>query len=200
VSKEKTLPGAIVKISRSAAVLSVTASIVCATLAGAQQPTVSNAARTQAIVATFNKSKHVVREKRGVRKEKYLDVRSEPAIRANAADYSGTYEDAGFGFSVQLRVDAAGKVEGTGREPINEDATVSRTFTLKNGQLRGALLTATRTYADGSSEPFEGVFINKTVFESPTDKGLRAFGLGVVLNGAQVHGITLQRVFLQSTK
>ena len=57
------------KISRSAAVLSVTATFVCATLAGAQQQTVANAARTQAIVATFNKSKHVVKEKRGVRKE-----------------------------------------------------------------------------------------------------------------------------------
>src|ERR1700716_3308771 len=76
--------------------------------------------RTQTIVASFNKSKHVVKEKRGVRKEKYLDVRSVPVVKPNPADYSGAYETSDLRFSLQLRVDATGKVEGRGYEPLND--------------------------------------------------------------------------------
>jgi hypothetical protein len=36
--------------------------------------------RTQEIVASFNKQKYVVKEKYGVRREKYKRVRSEPVI------------------------------------------------------------------------------------------------------------------------
>ena len=43
-------------------------------------------ARTQAIVASFNKFKHKVMEKRGVRREKYKDVRSTPAIKSDIRD------------------------------------------------------------------------------------------------------------------
>ncbi|MDB4871919.1 MAG: hypothetical protein JWL97_2923, partial [Gemmatimonadales bacterium] len=56
------------------------ASALCAGIASSQQAGVAGSElRTQTIVASFNKSKHVVKEKRGVRKEKYLDVRSVPA-------------------------------------------------------------------------------------------------------------------------
>jgi hypothetical protein len=64
--------------------------------------------------------------------------------------------------------------------------------------MTGALLRATKVYGNGSSEPFEGVFINKTVFESPTDKGVTAFGLGVVGQQLQVGGLNIDRVFYQS--
>ncbi len=43
----------------------------------------------------------------------------------------------------------AGKVEGDGYEPLNADPTVRRTFTLKDGKIEGALLTATKVYAGG---------------------------------------------------
>jgi len=66
-------------VLRTAVIL---ASTVGAALASAQQPGVARGElRAQAIVASFNKSKHVVKEKRGVRKEKYLEVRSAPAER-----------------------------------------------------------------------------------------------------------------------
>jgi hypothetical protein len=188
-----------VKFSIHAQLLGVlAASVLCASVGASQQ---SGAAatdlRTRAIVASFNKSKHVVKEKRGVRKEKYVDVRSEPAVRQNPAEYSGEYEDAGLGFSLKLRVDNDGKVEGTGYEPLNGAAGVARTFRLSGGQINGALFTAKKIYADGSSEPLEGVFINRARFESPTDKGVTAFGLGVTGKSFQVGGQTIDRIFYE---
>ena len=176
----------------------VAASVFGAGVASSQQAGgASGELHTQAIVASFNKSKHVVKEKHGVRKEKYLDVRSVPAVKQNPADYSGAYEGTDARFSLQLRVAASGKVEGTGVEPLNDEAGVSRSFTLKDGRIAGALITATKVYANGSTEPFEGVFIDKTVFESPTDKGVTAFGLGVVGEQFQVGGVNVDKLFYQ---
>ena len=80
---------------RSAQLLGVlAANVLCASLASAQQPAGAQS-RTQAIVASFNKSKHVSKEKRGVRKEKYIVVRSEPAVKQNPAEYSGSYDASG---------------------------------------------------------------------------------------------------------
>jgi hypothetical protein len=139
-----------------------------------------------------------MKEKRGVRKEKYLDVRSVPAVKQNPADYSGAYEDlSGMGFSLTLRVSPSGLVEGTGYEPLNDDPAVSRSFTLRNGRISGALITATKVYGSGSTEPLEGVFINKTVFESPTDPGVTAFGLGVVGKQLRVDGVNVDKLFYQ---
>ena len=174
------------------------ASVLCAGIAPAQQSNTAQA-RTTAIVASFNKSKHVSKEKRGVRKEKYIVVRSEPAVKQNPAEYSGSYDALGLdGFSVQLTVDPSGKVYGGGREPLNDDGTVARNFVLRDGWVTGAWVKARKVYSNGSAEPFEGVFINKTVFESPTDKGHTAFGLGVVGKGFRVGGVDLERVFFQS--
>ena len=187
------------KVSQFAVITAlIGATAVGAAAASAQQAGAAGTdQRTQTIVASFNKSKHVVKEKRGVRKEKYLDVRSAPAVRQNPADYSGDYEEPGLGFSLRLRVDASGTVEGSGYEPINEDATASRTFTLSNGRIAGALITARKVYADGSSAPLEGVFIDKSTFESPTDKGVTVFGLGVVGTGLHVNGLDVNKIFLQ---
>jgi hypothetical protein len=118
-------------------------------------------------------------------------------VKQNPADYSGAYEEAGLGFSLQLRVDRSGAVEGTGSEPLSDEPAVARAFTLRNGRISGALITATKVYANGSSEPFEGVFIDKTVFERPTDKGVTAFGLGVVGKAFQVGGLNVDKLFYQ---
>ena len=185
------------RFARLSAVIAPTA--LCAGIASAQQAAVARSElRTQTIVASFNKSKHVVKEKRGVRKEKYLDVRSVPAVKSNPADYSGAYEDlSGMGFSLRLRVDASGRVEGTGYEPLNGEPAVSRSFTLRNGRVSRALITAIKVYANASTAPFEGVFIDKTVYESPTDKGVTEFGLGVVGQQVQVGGVNVDKLFYQ---
>ena len=176
----------------------IVANALCAAIASSQQAGVAGSElHTQTIVASFNKSKHLVKEKHGVRKEKYLDVRSVPAVKQDPADYSGAYEASDLGFSLQLHVDRNGAVEGVGYEPLNDGTAVSKSFILKNGRISGALITAMKVYGNGSTEPFEGVFIDKTVFESPTDKGHTAFGLGVVGKQFQVGGLNVDRLFYQ---
>lgn len=154
--------------------------------------------RTQAIVASFNKSKHVVKEKRAVRFEKYKEVRSSAAIKSNVRDYAGSYEADGMGLSLDLKVDGSGNISVNGYEHVDMDAPVWRGFTLRNARIQGALLTGTKVYANGTTEPFEGVFINRTSFESPTDRGVTHFGLGVVGNSQQVvNGVSIERVFYE---
>jgi hypothetical protein len=188
-----------VRFSRYTALIdALGANVLCGGIAASQQTgAISNELLTQTIVASFNKSKHLVKEKHGVRKEKYLDVRSAPAVKPNPADYSGTYEASTLGFSLELRVDRSGKVEGKGYEPLNGETGVSRSFTLINGQITGALIKAAKVYPNGSSDPFEGVFINKTTFESPTDRGETTFGLGVVGKGFQAGGVNIDKIFYE---
>lgn len=161
-----------------------------------RQPTAQ--ARTQAIVASFNKSKRGVKEKYGVRVDKYKEVRSEPAIEPNVRDYAGAYEVQGLGFSLDLRVDSNGTIAASGYEPVDVDATVMRRFTLRNARIEGALFTATKVYASGATEPFEGVFINRTSFDSPRDTGVTTFGLGVIGPSTRVvGGVYVDRFFFE---
>jgi hypothetical protein len=111
--------------------------------------------------------------------------------------YSGTYEVADLGLTLHLEVDANGHVEGSGEEPVSDDAGVMRRFTLTNGKIDGALLTGTKRYASGGSQRFEGVFINLTSFESPTDKGVTTFGLGVLGSPLHVSGVTVDKFFYE---
>lgn len=153
--------------------------------------------KTQVIVASFNKFKHLSKEKHGIKKEKYLKVESSPVVKANPEDYSGTYEIPDLGFAMHLHVDHSGHVEGDGYEPLTPDPAVRRTFTLRNGKIEGALLTATKVYAAGYTEKLEGVFIERTTFESPTDKGFSRFGLGTLGRPIEVSGLTLDKFFYE---
>jgi hypothetical protein len=173
--------------------------LVGARALSSQQPLASASAiqtRTQAIVASFDKAKHEVKEKRGVRMEKYKKVQNEAVVKSNPADYSGTYE-ADMGFSIHLKVDRNGNVEGEGYEPLSMDSRVMRRFTLRNARIDGALLTGRKVYAGGASDPLEGVFINRTTFDSPTDPGLTTFGLGLTGADVRVSGVTFDRLFYQ---
>src|ERR1051325_4530348 len=137
-------------------------------------------ARARELAATFSKSKHAVKEKNGIRVEKFKEVRSEPAPKRDARQYTGEYE-ADYGCSLSLNVYADGRAEASGTEP-SADFTRTRRFTLKDARVEGALLTGTKVYEDGSTEAFEGVFINRTDRDSPTAPGTTRFGLGVLLD------------------
>ena len=155
----------------------------------------TNAERRAAeLAAFFSKRKHEVREKKGVRVEKFKEVKSEPAVRGDAAAYAGEYEsDTGCGLT--LRVAAGGAVEADGCEPGPDG---NRRFTLRGARLEGALLTGTKVYDDGTNEKFEGLFINRTDRDSPTDAGTTAFGLGVIFDPpktAHNGSYTLSRLF-----
>ena len=163
------------------------------TLASASDPQ----AKSQAIAASFSKFKHLTKEKYGIKKEKYLKVESQPVVKTNPEDYSGAYEIPDLGFALRLRVDHSANVEGDGYEPLNSDPAVRRVFTLKNGKIEGALLTATKVYAAGHTERLEGVFMNRSTFESPTDKGFTTFGLGALGRPIEVSGLTLDKFFYE---
>ena len=162
----------------------------------AQTPSES-AARSNAIAASFSKFKSLSKEKRGVKKEKYLDIRSEPAVLANVSEYSGSYENADFDFVLHLRVNADGTFTGDGHEPLDDN--VGRAFTLTNGRIQGALLTARKVYANGATERFEGAFMNRTIKESATDPGVRVFGFGTMGKSIEMHGMTIDKFFLEKT-
>jgi hypothetical protein len=154
-----------------------------------------NDRRAEAFAASFNKSKHEVKEKQGVRTDTYLDVRSVPVIKRNPADYSGAYDVPELGYNLRLRVDESGRVEGAGYDALDEGIGGTKTFKLRAGRIAGALITATTVYANGLSEPFEGVFMNQTMMRGPLDKGVTAFGLGVVGRRFRIDTLNVNRVF-----
>jgi hypothetical protein len=153
--------------------------------------------RTQEIVASFNKQKYAVKEKHGVRVEKYKKVESEPVIKPNLTDYSGLYETPDQGYVIRIEVTGDGSVKATGSEPVYEGNRQARSFRLEGATVRGAMLSGTKVYSDGATAKFEGVFIKRTAFDSPTDPGVSAFGLGVILNPVEVGGVTLDKLFYQ---
>lgn len=147
----------------------------------------------------FSKQKHVVKEKRGIRMEKYRKVVAEPVVASNPATLSGTYRSLDYDFVIRLRVAQNGAVEGSGEDPLDADSRIARPFTLENGKIDGALLTATKVYRNGSRERIEGVFIERTSYESPGDKGVKTFGLGVLSKPMQIGGNTIDRLFYERT-
>ena len=178
---------------------SVSLAIVSALPAVAQQTSAASAqARSNVIAASFSKSKSMSKEKFGIRKEKYLKVQSEPAVRPNPADYSGTYAVPDMDFGLQLQVNHDGTFNGTGFEPLSDN--VRRTFVLKNGRIQGALLTARKVYAGGESEAFEGAFMNRSTYQSPTDKGVTVFGFGTLGRPVNVSGLTINKFFFEKTR
>lgn len=151
--------------------------------------------RAAELAAIFSKSKHEVREKKGRRVEKFKEVKSEPAV-LDAAAYAGEYVT-GEGCGVTVRFAAGGALDVGGCEPGEGG---NRWFTLKDARLEGALLTGTKVYADGAIEKFEGLFINRTDRDSPTDAGTTTFGLGVYLDPPRTtHNghLTMSRIFYQ---
>ncbi len=166
---------------------------VCAQKIDAQQ-------RTEEIVSSLNKSRYQLKEKRGVRKEKYRSVRSEPTTKKNIADYSGQYEVPGLDYNLEIKVTNGGNVEATGFEPKNGDAQKGRKFTFRNAKIEGALLTATKVYDDGSKEKFEGVFIEQTDIEGVSPQQIerqsKTFGLAVAdVQVKTTSGVNLDKLF-----
>jgi len=150
-------------------------------------------AKTSALAASFSKFKNKSVEKRGIRKEKYLKVVSEPAVLANPAGYSGKYKVPDMDFGLDLLVNRDGTVTGTGYEMISEG--VSRSFTLRNGKIERAFMAATKVYADGRTEKFEGAFMNRSTYESPADNGVTFLGFGTMVHPITVNGITWDKLF-----
>jgi hypothetical protein len=172
-------------------------SVLLAVPAGPQPPaTPGTSSKADTILRAFNKRKHVVKEKFGVRVEKFKEVRSVPVVMNDIRAYAGVYTVPDLRFSLTLHVDTAGKVSGTGLDRAPADWGAWRAFTLRAARIEGALLTASKVYEDGRIEPLEGLFIRRTELTSPSDPGKSSLGLGV-LQRVEVGGVICDRLFFE---
>lgn len=152
--------------------------------------------KSQEIAALFNKTKHKVKEKRGVRIEVFVDIKSEPALKRNVSEYSGRYKSDTDDW-LDLKVSTDGKIEASGSEPAPQK---SRRFTFKDARIEGALFTATKVYEDGSSEKFEAVFLNRTVRVNQNGGETTVFGLGVRFDPPKMNldvGFVVNKLFYE---
>jgi hypothetical protein len=91
-------------------------------------------------------------------------------------------------------VHADGTVTGRGVED-------GRTFELRAGRVNRSHLTATKRFADGTTEPLEGIFINRRRIEGRTAREITSdhntFGLGVTSVNFTFGGSTFDRLFYE---
>lgn len=147
-----------------------------------------------------NKYKKKDKSKNGVSVsiEIYIDIKNEPVVK-QPAEYSGRYADEHGGFGLDLRVASDGSAEGSGFDTINGDMNGSKMdYTLKNARVQGAVLTADKVFADGTSERLEAVFVNRTTLAGKNVDNIETrdtkFGLGFVQKNAK----WTNRVFLEA--
>ncbi len=152
--------------------------------------------KTQNLIAALGKTKHKKKERGNFSFERYIDVKSEAVVKNNVRDYAGVYKSPDANYQIELRVAADGKVEGSGFDS-DFNSSLKQNFTLKDGRIEGALLTATKVYADGETKKLEGVFNNRTVTEgkNPNEINTREtkYGLGFI----DSWGTITNRVFLE---
>lgn len=133
--------------------------------------------KAEQIAAALNKTKHKVKEKKNIRVEIFIEIKNEPAARANPAEYSGEYDAFDSGITLNLNVDASGNVAGSGSELSKGK------FTLRDGKINGAILTATKVFASGATENLEGVFVNRSEAHGTSPENITSrrttFGFGV---------------------
>jgi hypothetical protein len=143
--------------------------------------------RVTEILSMFTKSKNVQKQKRGVTKSVFIEKHGEAFT---GTDVNGAYAVDGLELTLDLRGNA-----GTGTDRHGA-------FTLRDLRHDGALLTATKVYANGRTSKLEGAFMTlitragKTAADATTT---RTFGLGVVLDEPYVldGGVQLERVFYE---
>jgi hypothetical protein len=141
------------------------------------------------MLARFNKVKQKSKNRHGVVMERYINVHSELA-----PSRSGSYEATDVGRTLMLEVQAGGTVTGRGVDD-------GRTFELRDGRVDESHLTATKRFADGTTEPLEGIFINRRRIEGRTAQEITSdhttFGLGVTSVDFTFGGTTFDRLFYE---
>lgn len=161
--------------------------------------------RTHELISELRKTKHKKKEKKGITTESYLDINSQPVVKGDVRQYAGVYESSDDNFRLELRVSPDGRVEGNGHDAIFFSGR-SRNFTLRDARIDGALLTATKIYADGGgggggAQKFEAVFNDQTRVEGKNPQNIyrreTRYGLGFIYNYQTSQIDSTSRVFLE---
>ena len=152
--------------------------------------------KTQNLIDALGKTKYKKKEKKDISFELYIDIKSEAVVKNNVRDYAGVYESSAADYRIELRVSADGKVEGNGYD-FDLNGSQKQNFTLKDARIEGALLTATKVFANGETEKLEAVFNNRTVTEGKNPNEINSretkYGLGFI----DSWGTITNRVFLE---
>jgi len=152
--------------------------------------------KTQNLIDALGKTKYKKKEKKNISFELYIDIKSEAVVKNNVRDYAGVYESSATDYRIELRVSADGKVEGNGYD-FDLNGSQKQNFTLKDARIEGALLTATKVFADGATEKLEAVFNNRTVVQGKNPNQIESretkYGLGFI----DSWGTVTNRVFLE---
>lgn len=156
--------------------------------------------KTQDLIAALGKTKYKKKEKKGIAIEIYVDIKSRAVVKNNIRDYAGVYQSSAGDYRLELHVSSDGRVEGSGYDSGFMNGQ-KRSFTLQNARIDGALLTATKIYADGGTESLEAVFNNRTTVEGRNSNRINTretkYGLGFIDTFGLTNGTITNRVFLE---
>ncbi len=166
--------------------------------------------KTRELIAALDKNKYKKKEKAGLSVEVYVDIKNEPVLKKDRAEYAGVYATDDAGYKIDIKVASDGSVSGSGQDTVDWDNSKRLGFTLKDARIEGALLTAVKVYENGETRKFEAVFANRTVTSGKNANEISnrdsAFGLGFVESGSVVTGNTnpengwTNRVFLERSR
>jgi hypothetical protein len=156
--------------------------------------------KTQELIAALGKTKHKKKEKKGFTTESYASITNEAVVKNNIREYAGVYESSGSDYRLELRISGDGRIEGNGYDSLFDNSQ-RRNFTLRNARIEAALLTATKVYADGRTQPFEAVFNNQTRAEGKNPSQINSretkYGLGFIYAYQDSRLDLTSRVFLE---
>ena len=153
--------------------------------------------KTQDLIAALAKTKYKKKEKKNIKTESYLDIKSEAVIKNDPAEYSGTYQSSDGNYDLKLFVKSGNEIEGGGFDTDFRNSE-RRDFTLREARIEGALLTATKVFSNGTTEKLEAVFNNRTVVSGKNPNEIESretkYGLGFI----QSYDENFNRVFLEN--
>jgi hypothetical protein len=115
-------------------------------------------------------------------KNKQKEKRFEPVVKQRVEEYAGRYVGIMPDYYLEVAATADGKLSVTSHEG-------KRRATLRDINLAGARLTATRVYADGTTKEFEATFTNRI------KNGQSSFGIMVENVEVQFEDMTFTSLF-----
>lgn len=153
--------------------------------------------RAGSMAAALDKTKYKKKEKRDFTVEIYVEIRNAPAVLP-VASYSGRYVCETGSSWMEIAASADGRFTATGEDDIDLHGNEHGRFTISDGRIDGAVLAGTRVFDNGERQPFEAVFVNRTIKNGRNANEITSnetsFGLGYVrTNGEWTNRLFLER-------